>query len=137
MRLGEAVGPEQLPAVAALSRRHPSTRIVVCHLGLGAAPADAAWASALIAAASAPGVSAKVSGLDLPSRGPAESRGIVGAAFAAFGAERLMFGSDWPMSVRRCGYGDVLTATRSALPPLDASESATFWSGTATRLYSL
>ena len=64
-------------------------------------------------------------------------RRVVGAAFAAFGAGRLMFGSDWPMSVRRCGYDDVVAATREALPALDAAEAAAFWYGTATRLYAL
>ncbi|WP_164234704.1 amidohydrolase family protein [Microbacterium hydrocarbonoxydans] len=131
------VRPEQLPAVAALSRRHPAARIVICHLGLGAGRADAAWFSALAVAASAPGVSAKVSGLDLPARAGAGSREVVTAAFEAFGADRLMFGSDWPMSVRRCGYDDVIAATIDAMPALDPAASAAFWAGTATRLYAL
>lgn len=127
--------PEQLPAAGALSRRHPSTSIVVCHLGLGAGAPDASWHAALAEAAAAPGLHAKVSGLSLLSRGPEESRSVLGHALSAFGADRLLFGSDWPMSVRTATYADVLSATRAALPrPLDAHA---FWAGTASRLYGL
>ena len=128
------IRPEQLPAAAALSRRHPGTAIVVCHLGLGARTADAVWLSALAEAASAPGVFAKVSGLDLPARGADESREVLRSAFALFGAERLMFGSDWPMSTRTATYTEVLAATRAALPRLSPAETRAFWSGTADRL---
>ena len=129
------IRPEQLPAAAALSRRHPDTAIVLCHLGLGARTADAAWLSALAEAASAPGVSAKVSGLDLGARGAEESRELLRSAFTLFGADRLLFGSDWPMSTRTTTYAEVLAAIRRALPPLAPSEARAFWSGTADRLY--
>lgn len=128
------IRPEQLPAAAALSRRHPGTAIVLCHLGLGARTADAAWLSALAEAASAPGVSAKVSGLDLAARGADESQELLRSAFTLFGPDRLMFGSDWPMSTRTTTYAEVLAATRRALPPLSPSEARAFWSGTADRL---
>ncbi|UGS26057.1 amidohydrolase family protein [Microbacterium resistens] len=131
------IRPDQLPAAAALSRRHPGTAIVVCHLGLGARTADAAWRSALAAAASAPGVSAKVSGLDLPTRGEDESRALLRLAVDLFGAERLSFGSDWPMSTRATTYAAVLGATHAALPPLSDVSARAFWSETADRLYPL
>ncbi|WP_159463407.1 MULTISPECIES: amidohydrolase family protein [Microbacterium] len=129
------IRPDQLPAAAALSRRHPDTPVVVCHLGLGARTADAAWLSALGEAASAPGVSAKVSGLDLAARGAEESRTLLRSAFALFGADRLLFGSDWPMSTRTSAYAEVLAATKAALPRLSPSEARAFWAGTADRLY--
>lgn len=129
------IRPDQLPAAAALSRRHPDTAIVVCHLGLGARTADSAWRSALAEAASAPGVSAKVSGLDLVARGEDESRDVLRLAFELFGAERLLFGSDWPMSARTSTYAEVLAATRAALPRLSPSEAQAFWSATTDRLY--
>lgn len=129
------IRPEQLPAAGALSRRHPSTAIVVCHLGLGAGEPDAAWRDALADAATAPGLHAKVSGLALPSRDADEARALVRHAFDALGADRLLFGSDWPLSVRSCTYAEVLGATRAALPrDLDAPS---FWAGTASRLYGL
>jgi L-fuconolactonase len=129
------IRPEQLVAAGALSRRHPSTAIVVCHLGLGAGNPDAAWRDALTDAATAPRLHAKVSGLALPSRDPDEAHALVRHAFDAFGADRLMFGSDWPMSVRSCTYAGVLDATRTALP--HGLDTPAFWSGTASRLYRL
>lgn len=128
------IRPEQLPAAAALSRRHPGTAIVICHLGLGARAADAGWREGVAEAASAPGVTAKVSGLDLTARGAEESRGLLRLAFDVFGAERLAYGSDWPMSTRTTTYAGVLEATRAALPALSDADARAFWSGTAERL---
>lgn len=127
------IRPEQLPAAGALSRRHPSTAIVVCHLGLGAGAPDAAWREALADAATAPGLHAKVSGLALPSRDPDEAHALVGHAFDVFGADRLLFGSDWPMSVRSRTYAEVLEATRTALPR--GLDTPAFWAETAAHLY--
>ncbi len=53
---------------------------------------------------------------------PRGSRGgrvaeLLRSAFTLFGADRLLFGSDWPMSTRTTTYAEVLAATRRALPP--------------------
>lgn len=66
--------------------------------------------------------------------GADESQELLRSAFTLFGADRLMFGSDWPMSTRTTTYAEVLAATRRALPPLSPSEARAFWSGTADRL---
>lgn len=127
--------PEQLPAAGALSRRHPGTAIVVCHLGLGAGAAGAVWEAGLAAAASAPGLYAKVSGLTLPARGADEGRAIVHRAVDLFGADRLLYGSDWPMWVRGHSYDEVIAATAAALP--HRFDGTGFWGATASRLYAL
>lgn len=129
------IRPAQLPAAGALSRRHPRTAIVVCHLGLGAGAAGGAWREALAEAASAPGLHTKVSGLDLPARGADCSRDLVRHAFDLFGTERLIFGSDWPMSVRSCSYAEVLAATGAVLPA--QLDGPSFWGRTAARLYAV
>ncbi|MFD5226213.1 amidohydrolase family protein [Microbacterium sp. NPDC058342] len=137
--LGEAgrvlellIRPAQLTGAAALARRHPDTPMVLCHLGLGAAEPSRDWSEALNAFAHAPNAHAKFSGLLSPSRTDAELADLARTAMALFGAERLMFGSDWPMSARTHAYADVVHAVRRALPdPHDRS----FWSDTADRLY--
>ncbi|GAB3818376.1 amidohydrolase family protein [Tessaracoccus terricola] len=129
------VRPEQLPAVAELSAAHPGLRVVVCHLGLGNRPADATWRAGLAELSQAPGVAAKVSGLAPETRAAEELTSLVGAAFEAFGPGRLLFGSDWPMSVRSLTYEDVLARTAAALPPLTSWAAAQFWGGTARRIY--
>jgi len=135
------VRAEQLPAVASLAGCHPRTAIVVCHLGLGAGTPDEAWASALASVAARPNAAAKVSGVVMGGASPADAdarlRRAVGVAFDAFGAGRLLFGSDWPMSARVAPYEVVVARTAAALPPLGDAAQAAFWGGTARELYRL
>ncbi|MDR6143021.1 L-fuconolactonase [Microbacterium foliorum] len=99
----------QLPEVARLAGAVPELRIVLDHLGkpqVGTADAPVAptmeWVRDLDDLARHPNVLCKLSGL------PAEAGGdwsaeqmhpFLDAAADAFGAERLMWGSDWPVSV--------------------------------------
>ncbi|WP_309128138.1 amidohydrolase family protein [Microbacterium sp.] len=131
------VRAEQLTGVAALAGRHPRLAIVVCHLGLGHALADGDWKTGVEALAAQPNAHAKVSGLLAPGRGDGELAEIVGTAFGTLGAERLMFGSDWPMSARTHAHSSVIETTRRALPSLTTAEQSAFWSGTAIRLYGI
>jgi L-fuconolactonase len=61
----------------------------------------------------------------------------VQAALDAFGPERLMFGSDWPVCALAAPYGTVYQALRDALGPLSATELAQIFGGTAARFYRL
>ncbi|WP_395244197.1 amidohydrolase family protein [Agromyces sp. MMS24-K17] len=129
---------EQLPAAAALARRHPELAVVVCHLAIGGDAPDPAWRRAIGAFAAEPNASAKVSGLVRDEPGDAARvRAIVHHAVDAFGADRLLFGSDWPISARFADYDVVVRRTAAALPDLDDAARAAFWSGTATRRYAL
>lgn len=141
------VRAEQLPAVAALAARHPRTRIVLCHLGLGAGEPDAEWAEGLRALAAHENAAAKVSGVvRAEPPGAASTRDELGeprlgralaVAVDAFGAHRLLFGSDWPMSERVAPYAEIVTRTAAALPVLGAAGEAAFWGATARELYRL
>ena len=65
---------------------------------------------------------------------------VAAAAHAAvdlLGAERLLFGSDWPMSARVAPYGEIVGRTARALPRLDDAAVSALWSGTAARLYGI
>lgn len=141
------VRAEQLPAVAALAARHPRTRIVLCHLGLGAGEPDAEWAEGLRALAAHENAAAKASGIvRAADAGDASGRDAHGeprlgralaVAVDAFGAHRLLFGSDWPMSARVAPYREIVARTAAALPVLGAAGDAAFWGGTARELYRL
>lgn len=126
------IRPEQLTGTAALAARHPNTDLVLCHLGLGYREPDDAWRADLTAFAAHPRTHAKFSGLLSPARTDAELAAIAADAVAAFGAERLMFGSDWPMSARVHAYPQVVQMVHRAMS--DAAGAA-FWAGTAERLY--
>ncbi|MFD6176817.1 MULTISPECIES: amidohydrolase family protein [unclassified Isoptericola] len=130
------VRPEQLPAVAGLAGRHPDLDVVVCHLGLGTGAPDASWRDALAAVAARPLAHAKLSGLHTTA--PDDAARVAAAARAAvdlLGPERLLFGSDWPMSARIAPYAEVVGRTAAALPVLDDAAATAVWSGTAARLY--
>lgn len=130
------VRPEQLTGVAAFADRHPDLRIVVCHLGLGSAAPTARWRSDLAQVARRGNVHAKLSGV-IGARTDRELREIADAALEAFGARRLMFGSDWPMSARHVPHAGVIDATARMLAGLSRDESAAIWQSTADRVYAL
>ena len=59
-------------------------------------------------------------------------------ALEAFGPQRLMFGSDWPVCQLAAPYAQVAdTALQWAASRLSASEQHAFWSGNAARAYGL
>jgi L-fuconolactonase len=59
-------------------------------------------------------------------------------ALEAFGPERLMFGSDWPVCQMAANYQGVhAIAQRWAASRLDAAQRQAFWGGNAVRIYGL
>lgn len=99
----------QLPAVVELADAVPELTIVLDHLGkpeVGSAsapnPADGTpWAESLRDLAERPNVWCKVSGLPAEAEGEwtdAQVRPFLDVALDAFGPDRLLFGSDWPVS---------------------------------------
>ena len=134
--------PEQLALAAGVVRRHPGLSVVLDHLGNPPlASGDLrGWRADLKALAALPNVSAKVSGL-LTLLAPGQNhdllREAVNTAFDLFGADRLMYGGDWPVATLAAGYGATLDTLTSVLPVLSPGEAQAFWSGTADRVYRL
>lgn len=134
---------DQLAAVARAARDVPELRFVLDHLGKprirdgGAGLAE--WSVPVAALAALPNVTAKLSGLvteaDWSRWRVADLRPFIAEAVKLFGAERLMFGSDWPVCRLAAGYGAVMSAVAEALPPLSVGEWAAVFGGTATRIY--
>ena len=97
-----AVFPDHLSLVPEVARRQPDLVLVIDHLAKPPYRADGwdEWRVQLRAAAAAPTVRAKISGLDT-SAGPGwtvdELRPAFEVALEAFGPDRLLFGSDWPV----------------------------------------
>ncbi|WP_420117078.1 amidohydrolase family protein [Micromonospora sp.] len=135
---------DQLPAAARAARAVPGLRFVLDHLGKPRiAEGDAglrSWRGPLAALAANPNVTAKLSGLvteAAPTWTPDDLRPFVAVAVAEFGAQRLMFGSDWPVCLLRSDYPGVLRALTAALPPLSDREHREILAGTAVRTYGL
>jgi L-fuconolactonase len=135
-------GPAALDLVPQLAARHPMLRIVIDHLGKPPVGADAAalaeWRTLLRAAAAAPNVAAKLSGLASAVGAPdswtiAHLRPVVAEAVDAFGPDRLMYGGDWPVCLLAGGYARTFEGLHSALDVSDAEleqihhRTATTW----------
>lgn len=102
------VRAEQLPEVARLAAAIPELRIVLDHLGkpavgTGGAPLapSAEWVRDLTEVAGHANTFCKLSGLQAEAGGDWAAEQLVpflDVAADAFGVERLMWGSDWPVS---------------------------------------
>ncbi|AMB59779.1 amidohydrolase family protein [Microterricola viridarii] len=146
-RLGLALdyvtgGPDRLAILPELARRHPQLTIVLDHLGKPdiAGNGFEAWAEAIAPCAAAPNVVVKLSGLNTVS-GPdwtvADWRPYVDRAVALFGSERLMLGSDWPVSLLNGDFGGVWLALRESIAGLSSAQQDDILYRTAVRAYSL
>jgi L-fuconolactonase len=137
-----AVFPDHLPLVPAVAAAHPDLVQVIDHLAKPPfrAPGWDRWVEDIRRAAMHPPVRAKVSGLDTAA-GPGwtveELRPAWDVALEAFGPDRLMFGSDWPVCRLVSSYGEVVSATRDLVAELTSSEQDRVLGGTAIEVYRL
>ncbi|WP_166404735.1 amidohydrolase family protein [Labedella endophytica] len=134
----------QIDDVTALADAVPELRIVLDHLGKPDAARTAsleAWQRSIAQLALRPNVVCKVSGLptqlgDLHWDG-GSIRPWLDAALESFGADRLLFGSDWPASSGHTSYDRWLDAVVEWSAPLSPDERSALFADTATRTYSL
>ncbi|MFM1998021.1 MAG: hypothetical protein RLZZ111_2408 [Planctomycetota bacterium] len=133
--------PHQLPAAVELAGLLPEQPFVLDHLAkprIREALIDP-WRRDIQALARHANVSCKLSGLVTEAawrrwRGE-DFRPYLETAVEAFGPERLMFGSDWPVCLVAADYADVVGLCRDFVATLSAAEQATIWGGTAARVY--
>jgi L-fuconolactonase len=137
------VRPHQLPACVEAAASLPRLTFVLDHLGKPPIASGALdpWARDLRALAALPNTVAKLSGL-VTEADPAswtldELRPYADAALEAFGPDRLMFGSDWPVCTLGASYGEMLTATQELTSRLSPAERTQLFETTATRVYGL
>ena len=133
--------PRNLAATADLAAALPELRIVVDHLGKPPLGSDEweRWRATLRAVAAHPNTTAKLSGLQVPGRPftAAEVRPAWEAALELFGPERLMWGSDWPLTVLTGGYAHAWRVLSSLIAELSPDERAMILAGTASAVYAL
>jgi L-fuconolactonase len=129
--------PRHLASLGLLATSIPDLIVVVDHLGTPPLAAEelVGWEGTIRDVAAHPNTVAKVSGLQhLPAP---TLRRVWDVALDAFGPSRLMYGSDWPMTVPTGGYGPTFQRLLALLNELAASERAAILSGTARRTYRL
>lgn len=133
----------QLDAARRVVQAHPEMTFVLDHC---AKPPIAAgrwqpWAAEIAHLAALPNVVGKVSGLVTEAVwdawDAASLRPYVEHVLAVFGADRLLFGSDWPVCELAGSYEKVLAAARATLSELSAAEATEVFGGNAVRVYGL
>ncbi|MGW6275173.1 amidohydrolase family protein [Streptomyces sp. NPDC055060] len=135
--------PHQLPACVRAAREHPGLTFVLDHAGKPpiASGALEPWGTAIRALAALPNTVCKLSGLvteaDPQAWTTADLRPYADTVLAAFGPDRLMFGSDWPVCTLAATYAEVVETAGELTRSLSESERAAVFAGTTTRVYGL
>ena len=133
----------QLRAVVEFVDGFPRQRFVLDHLGKPDIRANGfeSWKQNFAALARFPNVCCKLSGLvteaHWDSWTPSQLRPYIDVALEAFGPERLMIGSDWPVCTLAGSYQRTMEVVVDAIGPLSPDERAEILGGTAQRFWNL
>lgn len=137
------VYPIQLPAVATFVQKFPEHRLVIDHLAkpyIKTGDVDN-WAKQMRAIAQHPQVYCKLSGMvteaDWNNWEPAHFAPFLEVCLEAFGADRLLFGSDWPVCQVAGSYAQVKGIVTDFISHLSPTEQAKIMGGNAIAFYGL
>jgi L-fuconolactonase len=136
------VRPVHLEALRERLLRHPRLRAVLDHAGKPdiARGALEPWAAAIERRAGDTAICCKLSGLLTEAstrRSAADLTPWVAQLFRSFGAERMLWGSDWPVLKAAGSYGEWLGLARELIERCAPGRAAQVLSGSAHRLYRL
>jgi len=99
------------------------------------------WRSAIHAVAAFPNVFCKISGMvteaDWDHWKPEHLRVYIDTVVEAFGTDRILYGSDWPVCLVAATYGQVLQVVKDYFADFSADEQAAFFGGNAINFYKL
>ncbi len=132
----------QMAGAAELAAACPQVTFVLQHAGMLedlSAAGRADWRAGMQRLAACPNIVTKLSGLGtFIHRNDADHiAGIVRETVALFGAERCLFGSNFPVEKLWTRYADLIAAYRAALAPLGEAASRAALHDTAARVYRL
>lgn len=134
---------EQLAAVAPFARECPETRIVLEHLGKPdvTGPPPAAWLREVEELARVPNVVCKVSVVVHGGEDPALRSDVIAPfvrhAVDCFGWDRVLFGSNWPVSTAVVAYRPWVEMVAEILSGAAPAQLDDLFAGNARRLYGL
>jgi predicted TIM-barrel fold metal-dependent hydrolase len=138
--------PELLPLVDTLATNLPELSIVINHVAnvrnTGGEP-DVDWAAGMRAAAKHDRVACKISALtegasrdDMPAPSDPEFyRPLLDVVWDAFGEDRLMFGSNWPVCEVAGTLQTVVSIARAYFGEKDRTVQEQFFAENARRIY--
>lgn len=139
--------PNQLPAAIEFVAKFPEQRFVLDHMAKpniksgDRSAENMEWARNIKSLAAHRNVSCKLSGLiteaDWNDWRPEDFRPYLDTVFEAFGANRLMFGSDWPVCLLAGTYQRVREVIRKYVRELSVAEQEQIFGGNAQKFYGL
>ncbi len=133
--------PKQLPAAIELVNRFPEQPFVLDHIAkpLIKSGVLSLWREQIRELAKAPNVCCKVSGMvteaDHSNWRPGDFKPYLDIVFSAFGEDRLMYGSDWPVSLLAGSYEQVFRLVDDHTRQMSAPGREQFFGGNAARSY--
>jgi predicted TIM-barrel fold metal-dependent hydrolase len=131
-----------LDEAADLARAFPDTSIILNHTGLPSdrsADALAAWKRAITTLAACPNATIKISGLGQPGRAWSveANRAIVLTAIEAFGVERAMFASNFPVDSLCASFDTIFSGFRTIVADFSRMEQRSLFHDNAIRIYAM
>jgi L-fuconolactonase len=133
----------QFPAAIELAGKFPDQPFVLDHLGKPPIKAKELkpWSEHIRSLAKNRNVYCKVSGMvteaDWKNWKPDDLKPYLDVLFETFGADRLMFGSDWPVCLLAGGYGEVLDLVAQYAQKLKPLDKDKLFGLNAVRFYGL
>jgi L-fuconolactonase len=135
--------PKQLPAALELVSKFPEQRFVIDHLAKPEIKTKNSefWATHMRRIAENTNVYCKLSGLateaDWRNWRPADFTPYLDVVLDAFGPDRLMFGSDWPVCLLAASYGQVKQIVEDSVRGYTVEQKENIFGGNAIRFYGL
>ncbi len=132
----------QMDGAARLAADFPKTAFILQHAGMLEDLSDmgkAEWRGAMTTLAAQKNVYSKLSGLGtfIHRNDPAHIAWIVRETVALFGADRCLFGSNFPIEKLWTNYRSLIEAYRAAVAPYSTAEQADMLHDAAARVYRL
>ncbi len=133
----------QLPYVTELVRRCPDTAFILDHLGKPDIKQQLLdpWQADLRTLAGLPNVVCKISGMvteaDHEGWQPADLEPFINTVLEAFGEERILFGSDWPVALLASSYRRWYETLEVLTARLPFSARRKLWAENAQHFYRL
>jgi L-fuconolactonase len=135
---------KHLPQTIRFVDMHPEQPFVVDHIAkprIAADNFDTEWAAGIRELAKRENVSCKISGMMTEVRDAEWNVDLLRPYFdtvlEAFGPQRVMYGSDWPVCLLRGSYASWVKAVGELASSLGADEQTALWGGNAGRIYQL
>jgi len=137
------VYPHQLAAAVLLSRAFPEQKFVLDHIAKPriSESLDKEWVNNIKELASNPNVSCKVSGMVTETTNfkwqQEDFSPFMDVVLDAFGWQRIMYGSDWPVCLLGADYKEVITIAKDYISKLSDNERAGIMGLNAKEFYAL